>query len=408
MDASSRFHPDHRIGNFWSVSGAYRISSEPWFKEYVRMEIITNMRIRASYGENGALPRQYYRWRDGYEPITFMGASGVMQNYHPMKNLTWEKNRVWNVGLDMRLFPGDRIRLSAEYFNRKSRDLLRSVRVSGTTGNQSILMNTPAGILNTGLEFEVLANVLRKRKHSLDFKFNIAAVKSVYYGLEVQEFFDNRQLMANGHQVRTWFMYESVGVNPETGSVLYVKFDEDGNRFVGQGNADAEYQFLGQGRPKASGGFSLNYSYGRWSLSTLCSYGVGHHIYDNVGRRGMAYWSNDFAITVDQFDRWNPDNPNATTPLRIRNTAAPGISSLLLYKGDYLKIRNIKLQYTMPREMANKMKLTGASIFGQVDTPFIFTHIPGGHDPEQSPDGYRRTDAYPTVTTFTIGLTMNF
>jgi hypothetical protein len=270
-------------------------------------------------------------------------------------------------------------------------------------------MNTSAGIHNTGWEFDVKAMVLQKGKHTIDASINLAAVKSIYYGLEIDEF-DNlsRQLTANGQRVHVWYLRKAAGIDPLTGSILYFCYDDEGNRYISDELNNAERHIVGQGTPKVLGNFSVAYSYGPWSLSVLCSYGLGHHIYDHVASRNVSYGATDYAIPIAQLDRWTPDNPNATTPFRIRNSSASSLNTLFLYKGNYLKIRNIRLQYAMPSKVVERMRMTNASLFVQAETPLIFSHIPGGYDPELSLDGYRRTDSYPSVSTFTVGLTVNF
>jgi hypothetical protein len=369
------------------------------------------LRLRASYGENGTLPRQLYLWREGFDGTTYLENSALVQTYIPTQNLTWEKNRIYNIGMDARMFD-DRVRISAEYYNRKSRDLLHQVRISSASGgNRTILVNTGAGILNRGFEFDVRANVFQKGKHAVDLTFNLATLKSTYYGLGVAEIDGlSRQILANGESVHAWYMFNATGIDPNTGSILYSGYDNDG-RFIIDTNTTSgiNRQMIGkQGIPKVSGGFSVGYSYGQWSLSVLCSYGLGHHIYDRIAARNVSFWASDFAISIDQLDRWTPDNPNASTPLRIRNTGVSAENTIFLHRGDYLKIRNIRLQYAMPRKALDAMKLSNAILFMQAENPFIFSHIPGGYDPELSLDGYRHTDSYPSVSTFTIGVSINF
>jgi hypothetical protein len=338
-----------------------------------------------------------------------MNNPAISQRYRPTEDLTWEKNRIWNIGMDMRMYM-DRIRFSIEYYDRKSRDLLRMVPVSGASGHSTMLMNTGAGIHNTGLELEARAHAVRKGNHSLDVNFNIAFQKSTHYGLDVQEMDasnQNQQIMANGHSVHSWYMREFGGVDPTTGQILYVGYDENGNRFLSTNTADVTFQILGQGIPKVMGGFSMNYTYGQLTLSVLCSYGFGHHIYDRIAWRNAAHPANDFTMTIDHLDRWTPDTPNASSPLRVRDGAIGSRHSGYLKKGDYLKIRNIRLQYALPEKTTKAMRLSAAMVFVQAEQPFIFSHIPG-YDPELSLTGYRTVGSYPSVSTFTAGFSINF
>ncbi len=406
MDSSSRFSPDKRTGHFWSVAGGWGVHNEEWFKNLNTP--INYLRFKGSYGVNGTLPLNLYLWRDGYKSSNYMGTPGAAQLEVP-RDLTWEGNRIWNTGLDIRFF-SSRLRLSAEYYERKSKDLLQDVRVSMGSGYQTMLMNTSAGINNRGVEIEVIGRPLVTKKQNLEISFNIATLKSTYYGLADQELDAySRQLMANGKSVYSWYLRESGGVDPATGLILYPHFDEDGNKYFAIGTTGVPFEIVGQGLPKVSGGFSIKYSYGNWMLSTLCSYAWGYQIYDRLaGQIIETDGSSEYSAAVEQLDRWTPDNIYATSPLRLREaTNMTSTTTRFLKKGDYLKIRNIKLSYTFPQRWMKKLHISSATVFVQADNPFIFSHIPG-YDPELSLSGYRYTDRYPTASTYTGGLSINF
>jgi len=408
MDASSRFGPDYRYGNFWSVSGAYRISNEPWFDRQFS-KYISYLRFRGSYGVNGNIPTQYYQWRDAFQTTGYMGEGGAYQSYRPTVDLTWEGNRIWNVAMDLRMFD-NRLKFTADYYQRKSSNLLQDVNVSLISGYRTMLMNTKAGIDNRGLEFELVATPLQNDKHTLDISFNFATLKSVYYGLQSQQLDGySRQLMANGYSVNSWYLREYAGVSPSTGQVQYMCTDPNTKElYVDTATTNALYEIRGQGIPKVSGGFNLFYAYGPFSISALASYAWGYQIYDRLGANILSSnGSYDYSISIESYDRWNPDNPYGTMPLRLNNLSSATRYTYFLKKGDYLKIRNLKLQYTLPEGVSKALKLTSASIYVQAENPFIFSHIKG-YDPELSISGYRFTDRYPSAATFIAGLTLNF
>ena len=94
-------------------------------------------------------------------------------------------------------------------------------------------------------------------------------------------------------------------------------------------------------------------------------------------------------------------------PLRLNGLSAATRYTYFLKNGDYLKIRNIKLQYSFPESLTNTLKLSSASVYLQAENPFIFSHIKG-YDPELSISGYRFTDRYPSAAIFIAGLILNF
>ncbi|MCL2028683.1 MAG: SusC/RagA family TonB-linked outer membrane protein [Bacteroidales bacterium] len=414
-DGSSRFHPDHRWGDFWSVAGAWRISNESFFKDLVPEKLLSNMRLRFSYGTSGTLPSQYYHWREAYNNTGYMGQPGVLQTYRHNEYLSWEGNRIINIGADMRLFDG-RIRFSAEYFDRRSKDLLHDVPVSMASGFENMLMNTDAGIQNNGIEFELSGNAFEKGKHRLDFNFNLATLKAVYYGLDaVEDDSYSRQRIENGFSVNTWRLRRWGGVDPTSGEILYLwhlTSGETGYRPGTSASSAAGYTpwFMDwQGIPKVTGGLTLTYSYGPFTLSALMSYAWGHYIFDRLGANIISSDGsfNNYSIEKGQLDRWTPDNPNSANPMRLHGLVATSGYDRYLYKGDYLKVSSIRLAYEIPKRATEKMKMSNAVVFAQTQNPFIFTKVPG-YDPELSIDGYRQPFNYPSPTSFLMGLTLNF
>ena len=405
-DGSSRFHPDHRWGNFWSVAGAWRVSEEPWFREIVPVAAINSLRLRMSYGESGTLPTEIFHWREAFTINTYQGQTGIRQTFRPAYNLSWEGNRIWNIGMDLRLFD-DRLRFSVEYYDRKSKNLLRDVNVSMTSGFRSMLMNTSAGIHNTGFEFELGGTAFERGRHSLDFNFNLATLRAVYYGLEVGEWdATDRQWLDNGLSVNTWRLRSFEGVDPRTGQIMTI---EQLTGLPGTNFTEAPFFNVGQGIPKVTGGLSLTYSFGPWALSTLFSYGWGHHIFDHLGSQINSTDGifENYSIGVDQLNRWTPLTTYSNSPLRF-----PGITNQTridrhLHRGDYLKIQSIRLQYTVPENFINRIGMQSAIVFLQTENPFVFSHIPG-YDPELSIDGYRMLDSFPSATTFLVGISLNF
>ena len=109
-----------------------------------------------------------------------------------------------------------------------------------------------------------------------------------------------------------------------------------------------------------------------------------------------------------QLDRWTPDHVNATAPLRLNSSVGvDGNVTRFLYRGDYLKIKNIKFRYRVHKELYRKWGMDFAAIGFQVENPYVFCSVPD-YDPETSVSGYRHSDRYPTSTTYTMSLYIRF
>lgn len=405
QDRSSRFAKEHRAGNFWSVSGAWRISNEG-FWEPLR-QVVNSFRLKSSYGINGNLPNSYY-YMSSYSPINNMNNPGASLSTLSFEDLTWEKNAIWNIGLEFG-FWDDRLRFSAEYYRRRTEDLLLDLPISNTSGFATKLQNSPtAGIKNQGLEFELNAVLLNTKKWSWSVNVNVATLKARYFGLE-NSFIDDkqRQIVANGYSPNTWWLRPYAGINPETGQQQYIRYT-DGVPEVVTSTTGVEYAATDkQGIPKYTGGFSTTIAFKRLELSALFSFAGGHYIYD----RQAAYTENDGsdlgAVSVRQLDRWTPLHTDAAAPLRIVGYSSQARTTRFLEKGDYLKLRNISLSYDLPRRWMRAISLGGIRVFVQAENLWVLTRM-NDYDPELSIDGYRNYDTYPFAVTVTGGITVTF
>ena len=408
QDRSSRFSPEHRTGNFWSVSAAYRITNENWAWLDPVKRIFNNIKFKASYGYNGNLPSKYYNWRTLYNGSgRYDSGHALSQTFRATYDLSWEKNNVFNVGVDLGMFR-DRIRISAEYYSRKSTDLLQEVPVSQVSGYSTMLMNTSAGIRNRGFELDLDAHILNKL-FKWDLKLNMATLSAKYFGLEQDIIGSNAQIMRNGQSVGAWYLNKFAGIDSNTGQVLYYGVDEYGNDIISNSDNPSFRRIVGKGVPTVSGGFNTLFSYRGWDLSALFTYAWGHDVYDSraAGRTGIDGQSMDYNIDTRQLDRWTPDNRYASNRIRINGQTSAGSSTRYLYKGDYLKMKNVRLQYTFPASTFRKLRMTGFTLFVQAENLWVWTEAQG-YDPDLQIDGYIATAKYPSAMTFTAGLNFNF
>lgn len=402
-DRSSRFHPDHRVGNFWSVSGAWRVSQENFMKN---IAVINNLKVKASYGVNGTLPSSFYSWRSRYSfGYDYAGDLGVVPTAIGNEYLTWEENKVFNVGFDIRLF--DRLDIGLEYYSRKTENLLLDEPISMVAGHDTRLVNSSAGLKNKGIELEMSVNIIKNRQVNWDFSMNLATLKNEFYGLKSDDI--GTQIKRNGESYYSWFLREWAGTDPETGEQRWYYTDATGEKSITKDYDKAERKIVGKALPKVNGGFSTVVSYKGLELSCLFTYALGHKVLDYTGRVATKNdGKRDYrSIERDQLDRWTPDNPNGKNPLRINGKWDRWLSTRYLYKGDYLKFKNLKLQYSVPQNLTKKIHMSGIKVFAQVENLFAVCALKG-YDPEMTLNGYRNPDDYPSATTYTAGLQINF
>ena len=403
-DWSSKFSPDNRLGQFWSISAGYDISREKFMSRFRRQ--INQLKFKGSYGVNGNQPSATTYWREVYNVVRYDGEVGVHSDYRHRPDLHWEGNRIWNVGVDGSIF-SDRFTFTLEYFQRKSSELLRYQMVSNTSGYATMLRNTDAGIDNRGWEFSIRGDVIRKKKFKWNMRFNIATLSSIYYGLD-DSYLDGyqRQVTANGLNVHTWYYKEYAGINEATGQALYKRVDENGKSYVS--TSSGAYKYDKQGVPKAYGAIQNTLRYGRFNFFTSFTYGLGHYLYDQIG---ASYHRNDGSRTVvmskEMLDRWTPDHTKASNPLRINAQSRATNTTRYLYKGDYLKLKTARLMYDTPKVFNKKLKITAASVYVQGENIGQLCALKN-YDPELSHSGYRHVDRYPTAATYTLGVVVKF
>ena len=155
-DGSSKLSPDNRWGNFWSVSGAWRLGKEKWMEG---LAWVNDLKLRASYGVNGTLPSSNYAYMNLMSYSSkYMGEPAGLISSLSNKRLTWETNYNTNIGLDFS-FIGSRLRGTVEYFNRDSKNLLQDVPVSMVTGFGSVLKNI-GRMISHGGEVELSGGII--------------------------------------------------------------------------------------------------------------------------------------------------------------------------------------------------------------------------------------------------------
>lgn len=407
IDESSRFSPENRRGSFWSLSGAWRISDEAFLKD---LSVLDNLKLKASIGTNGTLPSELYAWQSLYSfGYDYKETPGATPPSIANKDLTWEENEVYNIGFESRWL--NRINFNLEYYNRETKNLLQDLPISSTTGFTSMLVNSNASLTNQGIEVEVDADIIRNSNFNWNLNVNAATLKNEFSGLD-NDIIGSTQIQRNGESYYSWYMPEWAGVDQETGEQQWFGRDEaTGEEIIVKEYDLAERRILGKALPKVTGGISSSFTWKGLDLSVLFTYGMGHHVMDYTGRTATKNdgYRDYRGIERDQLDRWTPDNINASSPLRVNTSAVWNRynSSRYLYKGDYLKLKNIKLQYTIPSSITQKLKVRSASVFAQAENLWVATDLKG-FDPEISLSGFRDADQYPTATTYTFGLKLNF
>ena len=282
-DGSSRLSPDTRWGNFWSLSASWRLSQERFMQPL--KSVLSDLKLRASYGVNGNLPSSYYGYQSTYTTGAFYsGKPSPWESTLGNEELTWEKNYALNLGLDIGLF--SRVNVSLDWYTRTTKDLLMSKQLNSISGFSSLLTNV-GQMRNTGVELEVRSNNIKTKDFSWTTAFNLSHNKNKILKLaDLPWFVDGRYVRKEGYPFNTIYLREYAGVDPETGSALYYdnQQDENGNytknKVTDPGQASPIP--LKDITPTISGGFMNTFNYKFIDLSFNLSYSFGGYSYDNA------------------------------------------------------------------------------------------------------------------------------
>ncbi len=393
-DGSSRFSKENRFGIFPSVSAAWTLSEEDFLKN---SEMVNNLKLRGSYGELGSQNITDY----AYIPILNINSDavlgsgqvrvpGVSQTVFANPNLVWETTKTYNFGLDLALFDY-KFTLTADYFDKKSEDILVSLRIPPTSGTNIPVPQNAASIQNKGLElaavysdnigalnFNIGGNLTFLSNEVLSLGENIAPITAGVGSTASQTRTDV------GAPVASFYGYNVIGIyqtmaeieaddnadpNAQPGDFIYEDLDNSGALTVD------DQKFLGSYMPDIEYGFTLNANYKNWDINMIFNGVAGNEIYNNgIGRNLLNLGSN---MTREALDYWTPQNTDTRIP-RIGGGANNNrVSSFHVESGAYFRLRNVQIGYTLPRTLLDKWNIRKIRIYGSAQNLFTISGYSG-------------------------------
>lgn len=404
-DGSSRFHPDHRWGTFWSVGGSWKINQEK-FLEAASNSWLSNLSLRASYGAQGNDNVGYYAYQELYKIGSFLGETTLHTSRLETPELTWETNLNLNVGLDFG-FLNNRINGTIEYFNRASKDLLFSRDLIPSSGFSSIDANI-GKLKNYGWEFTINGTPILTKDWTWKLSVNATTYKNKIVDLPTDVMWNGTKKWVKGGSLYDYWLYEWGGVNPENGNAQWAYYDKDGNRQLTENYSalSSEYKVkAGSSLPKLSGGFQSDLTWKDLTLSMMFSYAIGGKVYNNDKTMLMRVnGSNGDAVSEDILNRWTPENTDTDVPRLVQDGTSKFTSSSTRWLVDrsFLRLKTLTLNYNLPKSWLHSVTIKDASVFVQGENLLTFSKQQG-LDPEQPISGavsYR----YPAMKTFSFGI----
>ena len=411
-DGSSRFAPETRWGNFWSLGASWRIDRENFMIS--TSDWLSALTLKASYGAQGNDNLgTYYASKGLYAIVSNLGENALVSDRIATPKLKWETNLNFNVGIDFSLW-NNRVSGSFDFLQRRSKDLLYSRPVAPSLGYKSVDENVGA-LKNTGIELSLNGTLINTQDFIWKLGLNLTHYKNEVTELPLKDMPPSGvNKLAVGRSVYDFYTKEWAGVDPENGNPLWYMdiLDKDDN-VVGRGTTsvykDATDYFVNKSSlPKVYGGFNTSFSYKGVELSAIFAYSVGGYIMNrditmilhNGSSAGRA-WSKEI------LNRWTPENRYTDVPALATTTNNwTSYSTRFLQNNSYMRLKNLTLSYTLPKQLVSKAALSNVQVFVQSDNLFTI-HRNQGLDPEQGITGltYYR---YPAMRSFTGGINVTF
>lgn len=403
-DGSSVFGSDTRWGNFWSVGGKWRISGEDFL---IGNNVITNATLRASYGTVGNQDIDWYAARGFYgSGYNYNQMPGMIPVSISNQELTWEVSKKFDVGFDLSLW--HRLHFTFDFYNEITSDALFQVPLSMTTGMTETYQNI-GKIRNHGIEFSVNASILQTKDWTWSAYANLTWNENEVIKLSTDEPIEyTYQIIEEGRPYTQFKMKEYAGVDRETGKPLWY-LNETGDETTSDYNAAAK-RYVGDADPDVLGGFGTNLRWKDIDFGLSFNYRLGGKVFDS----GAAFTGFGMAFRTPLEDvalnSWTEENKDAKYPQYIYKDPynATSTSSRFLYSGNYLRISNLTLGYTLPKKWTEKVLIQRLRAYISVDNLYTFTASDFvGYNPETSANGVIAWQ-YPATRTFIGGIQLTF
>lgn len=421
-DGASNFGANHKYGFFPSVSGAWAVSSEPWFSK--AKDVVNQFKIRMSYGEVGNSSIGNYatfaRFSSGNVTFNNSRYSYVRLAQLGNQDLSWETSKQFDLGVDLGLF-NDRIQIISDFYVKRNCDLLFNVEIPASSGYSSTSSNLGT-LRNTGFEFTVNSHIIDNKNFKWDFDFIASRNKTI-----VEKLYGTHSthggLCQEGEEYARWYVKKLIGTWSIEEAEEAAKYGRTpGDYKLEDVNGDYKYddadgQYLGRSLPLWELSFVNNFNWNGFNLMIDLGAALDFKVQSFTQNLcvGQAIYTNSFTDILSS--AWTPDNQNTKlASLRLPTDAQFGnnfMGDFAIMDGDYLRIRNIAISYDFKHKVLKNCKAVKGMVLGaSAENVYLFTKY-AGYDPEcgwGSGDDQSGYDwlSYPRPLTITGSLKITF
>jgi len=404
-DGSSRFGPDNRFGWFPSGSVGWIVTDESFMKG---IPVLSFLKLRGSYGMTGNASIGNYRYFGSYYSTQYYNQSGIGTGNIANPSLGWEKVNQIDLGLDWGIFDG-RIAGGFDWYKKLTTDMLLNVNIPETSGSSSVTRNV-GSMMNRGFEFFLTSNNLTgklKWKTELNLARNYNEILDIQGQIIAGETYGNNMAQA-GYPIGAWRLVKWAGIDPETGSELFINQET--------GLATPEYNFArdaivtGNPYPTFFGGMNNILSWNNFDLNFMFTWAVGQEVYRDDAKFLEGGLDGNWNQTTKILDAWTPENTNTNVQkLTWQPDNRNYNSTRYLEDASYLRLKDLTFGYSLPASFTNRIKVKQVRIYFKGQNLWTLTNFTGW-DPEVNRDASGNTTqgvtylSPPQIKTAMIGI----
>lgn len=434
-DAISSIPLANRKGTFFGGSAGWIVSQEGFWG----VSAINVFKLRGSYAEVGNTFIDDFGYVGSYSGVLYGNQQGIVFSQVGNSSLKWETSKKLDVGAEF-AFLNSRITASIDYYQNIVDGLILSAPTPPTAGLPALPPNQPntikknvGAMKNSGIEVTIGAETVQSGSFNWHTDLTFTTVKNEITALaNDQDIIDVPRIYRVGEAANSVYAYEYAGVNPANGNPLYVRGDgsiiqgnpDDTKYYLYNPNSpaatevtdnlsDKDLKVVGQYNPKWFGGFNNTFSWKGIDLGLMFTYAGGNKIF-NASRQGgfQLEFTNNYKEILN---RWTPEHTDTDVPRLKMNQSSflNNNSTRWVEKGDYLRLQNVSLGYTIPKNLLSsfmKGSITNLRIYGQIRNAFLLTKYKGT-DPENFAIGNFGAggidnNVNPLLRTYTVGLSI--
>lgn len=437
-DGSSRFAPDNRWGTFYMGTAGWDIAKENFMTNFTNVDLL---KLKFSYGEQGndAIGSNYIAYADLYR---MTGSDGIFSDatlyYKGNPDITWEKSRSLNAGVDFSFFKG-MISGTAEYYSRTTSDMLMNIPTAPSLGYSSMPMNV-GSMRNNGVEIELNYRPINTKNITWELFANLTLPKNKVIKIadKLKDAdgvwnYSSTRVIKEGESLYNMYLVSYAGVCQSEGADMGLAqyyalsgkittdgqpvLDADGNQIMEE-IVTTDYQLAyntnrkmtGNIMPKGYGGFGTTFKAYGFDLSMQFAYQFGGRIFDSSYQNYMqAGTSAGSTWHKDILKAWTPENPNTDVPrtyVASQRSYATSTSDRFLISSNYVSLNNITIGYTFPSKLTQKLSISSLRLYGAAENVALWSRRKG-LDPRQ---GFISSDnsTYSPIRAISGGIRVEF